>query len=304
MTTPGNSSKATPKKKEIPLTPSNPLTFFLMCIIYLIKKIVFASAHVKIGAYMFALIICSLLKDFNLINQRYYLSRKQSLLNVYFVKFGWAWTLVTTVPFVLMTSIVITNGNQNLVRKNLTRLIIATFFWYTLTSLFEIIDTRTGRCSLKSVQTKLDCKVNRNEWLESFDISGHTFLLMYSLLVMVEESKVFEHWEALKKNLESKAQEAAENNETDKKIKWFIILTPFIKFFLISMAILAVLWEFMLLVTFLYYHEMMHKLIAACFAIAAWFITYQTWFSYRNLFLSPGLPGDDLKLSENSSKNK
>ena len=247
---------------------------------YFIRRTLLVSEYNKIGFNIIALLICSFLKELSFVSQPFYLTSKKSFLNIYFVKIGWAWTLILTIPFVLLSSSVVSNGKINLMIQNIIRLMIATLNWYLMTNLFEQIDIITGRCKSKEFSKKLDCKRNGNEWIDSFDISGHTFLLMYSLLVMSEEAKVFELWENKK------------YEESIKKFKWFNVFTPFVKILIASMSILTVLWELMLVVTFLYYHEFTHKLLAAFFAISAWYLTYKRWFARKDLFLSPGLPGD------------
>ncbi len=93
--------------------------FFLMIVVSALKKFVFAPTFIKIGIYVGTLIVCSLIRDFNLIGSDTYLAHKNNIFNVYFVKLGWFWTLLICTPFVLMTSIVYTGFNKFYIRNNI-----------------------------------------------------------------------------------------------------------------------------------------------------------------------------------------
>lgn len=250
------------------------------------------------------------MKDFNLVYKSPYFTNKSNFLNMYMVKLGWFWTLVVTMPFILMTSIVYTGCNQLAIRNNLLRIVVATGLWFVWTKLFDYIDTHTGSCMSPAHRDKLGCKLNKHEWI-GFDISGHTFILLHALFLMLEEVKVYNHWEQIRKkvrdnilNHEKRANDNStpfnENNINglsssselliDRVTYWYIKLNNYIKLNFFLMAVLALLWEMMLFVTFIYYHTIMHKLIAAFCAIISWFLTYKVWYANKN-FMSPGLPG-------------
>ena len=299
---PTNRPSSRKQLKKILETPTSPLNFVLMCLVFVFKRFVFSPLHVKIGLYMSALLVCSVLKDFHLISNMNYFAQKNNVFNVYFVKFGWAWTLIACIPFVLMTSLVYTAYNLNVVKNHLIRIAIATLAWYVFTSSFDYIDSLTGKCTNKEIALKHVCKKSKHEWINGFDISGHTFILMHSLFMMIEEVKVFHDWDLFHRKLSEKLgfstsdKEPGEKATIDNQYKRAEILyklfTPFIKLNFIFMAILALLWEAMLLTTFLYFHTIMHKLVAASLAIIVWFFTYKTWYANPNLLISPGLPGD------------
>ncbi len=155
--------------------------------------------------------------------------------------------------------------------------------------MFDYFDRRTGVCVNRVYQTKTACKLSKHEWVNSFDISGHTFILMYCLFVMLEEVKVFYKWENIKQKLLT--GEPEKNANFNKLKKYYNIFTPFIQINFIAIALFTLLWEIMLLSTFLYFHTMLHKIIAAFVAIICWFFTYNMYYRNDNYFLSPGLPG-------------
>jgi hypothetical protein len=287
------------RKKNIELSTAGPLGFFYMVIINIFKRFVFAPTHVKIGVYFGALLVGSFLKDLNFFTQSSYLAQKSNVFNKYFVKLGWAWTLAVCTPFITMTSIVYTGCNQNSIRKNLFRLAVATVIWFVFTGVFDIIDSFTGNCIKPTHKTKVECKLNRHEWINGFDISGHTFILMHSLFLMLEEVRIFNQWDSFHKKLEEKLRNNDNSNISpysedpiERAEFWFKKLTPYIKLNFFLMALLALLWEAMLFSTFIYFHTIMHKLVAASFAVTCWFLTYKTWYANKELFLSPGLPGE------------
>ena len=288
------------EKIKIETTSQGPLNFIYMCLMVVFKRFVFAPAHVKIGVYMGALLICSVLKDFNIVGKNNFFAYKHNFLNQYVVKLGWLWSLVVLLPFIGMTSAVYTGFNFKYICQHLSRLAIATFFWFSLTTLFDKIDTNTGKCAHNVIRTKKECKTNNHEWL-GFDISGHTFLLMYALLIMLEEVKVFYSWESFHRRLNEKlindsnekidSLSPISENAIERAAYWYKLLTPLIKLNFFIMAVLALLYEVMLLSTFLYFHTIMHKLLAAFTAVIIWFLTYKTWYPNRNILLNPGMPG-------------
>lgn len=288
--------KSTGPKQSIDSTGDpNAGNFILLITLSIFKKFVFAPTHIKIGLYCFALVVCSLIRDFNLIGHNLYFAQKNNIFNVYFVKLGWFWTLLICTPFILMTSIVYTGFNKMFIRNNLARLLVATVMWYFFTTVFDKIDQKTGQCAKASIRTKHECKLSKHEWLNGFDISGHTFILMYALFIMIEEVKIYTKWEQIRKKLNELAKNDDFTPSTEKAYYWYNLLTPYIKLNFIMMALLVLLWEIMLLSTFLFFHTIMHKLIAASIAIIAWFVTYRVWYSDSMMFMSPGLPGNGIE---------
>ena len=288
---PNRSAQTNQIKKNLNCSQQSVLGFFNSFIIYIFKRIVLCPVHIKVGIYLMAIIICSLIKDFKLIPPNYYLSYKQNIFNKYFVKLGWGWTLAVITPFVLMTSSVYNCLNLISIKNHLIRIFLATIFWFTFTSIFEYIDNQTGNCALNDFKTKMLCKKNQQEWVNGFDISGHTFLLMHSLFLMNEESVVFSLWTKYYDNLENKEKLESSNERFYKQAKdLHQKVTPFVKLNFIFIGLLSILWEVMLLSTCLFFHTMMHKLLAACCAIGVWFLTYKSWYANQNSPLSPGLP--------------
>ncbi|KAK4140924.1 inositol phospholipid synthesis and fat-storage-inducing TM-domain-containing protein [Dichotomopilus funicola] len=144
-----------------------------------------------------------------------YFARKDNLLNVVFVKRGWAW--VSVVVFVFwgthprLGSNTNTSGREGrgkgLVR-GLMRYGLVTAWWVFVTQWFfgpAIIDRgfrwSGGRCevveeavrvsgdavSAKEVFTAAACKASGGNWSGGHDISGHVFLLVLGSFFLVQE---------------------------------------------------------------------------------------------------------------------
>jgi hypothetical protein len=276
-------------KRNIDNTATSPLNFVYLCLMFVLKRLIFTNIRIKIGIYLLAILVCSLMKDFNILDSGNYLAEKNNIFNKYFVKLGWAWTTGLLVPFVVMSSLVYTGFNVTSICRHLFRTCIATLIWFAFTSTFEYIDSQTGLCLNRSLTTKSHCRLERSEWLMGFDISGHVFILIHSLLLILEEVNFFNRWENLHKKLESSV-----SSQDYQSLEWFGTLTPILRCNFLLLAMLVILWEVMLLTTCLFFHTIMHKLVAAVCAIVCWFVTYKMWYSNRDAVFSPGLPADGL----------
>uniref|UniRef100_A0A0K8TSM9 Putative inositol phospholipid synthesis protein scs3p n=1 Tax=Tabanus bromius TaxID=304241 RepID=A0A0K8TSM9_TABBR len=289
--TPRNETKGT----RPTATPTSVREVLLMMILHICKKFIFFDTNLKVGLYLCSLFLVSLIGDF-MPFPRTYFARSDNLFNVYFVKMGWAWTLVLSGPFLFMTSYTLCCGNtQKLLKQHLPRILIATGFWFVWTKLFNIVETSYGRCSARSFYTKSSCLKAGHLWY-GFDISGHAFILIYSSLVLIEEAKPIIKWESIREHLRNEehnrniAEPSSSNplrNLTDTEIKMLKTLyekyTPAIRTLFIGMAALQLLWDVMLISTMLYYHRMVEKVLSGIIAVLTWFFTYRAW--YPSTFL-------------------
>ena len=218
------SGSSRPPKMSIDCTQPSVQNFVYMCFMFVFKRFVFAPTHIKIGIYMSALIVLSVMRDFRdgganaHAHSTNYLAQKHNIFNQYFVKLGWAWTLTALVPFVTMTSLVYTSFNPALMKNHLARIIVATVFWYMLTNSFDLIDSFTGQCSVADARSKSECKGKRHEWINGFDISGHTFIPIYSLLIMVEEVRIFNEWVRFRQQFDVSRLQIFDNDMNSKSI--------------------------------------------------------------------------------------
>lgn len=276
---------------------------FVLMIVHICKKILFFDTNLKIALYLGLLFLLSLIADVQAFPRTYF-SRSDNVFNRYFVKIGWFWTLFLTIPFNILTSYTTCCGNKRLVlTAHLTRLLVATFFWFTWTSIYNYIEISYGRCNLRSYTDKVSCLKNGNFW-NGFDLSGHCFILIYSSLVMIEEARAINGWEKIKDHIRD---EQFARNISDKSTrinplrnltpKEFQVLkgsyekyTPYVRGLLMAITILQVLWDVMLVSTILYYHIMIEKFLSGIIAILTWFITYRVWYPTPKIY--PNMPGD------------
>lgn len=132
-------------------SPTSIREILLMVVMYLCKKSIFFDTNIKVAIYLGGLFLISLIGDF-LPFPKTYLARSDNFLNVFFVKIGWGWTLILTLPFVILISYTLCCGNiYKTLSRNVTRILIATCFWFIWTKSFNYIESRYGRCLVKGI---------------------------------------------------------------------------------------------------------------------------------------------------------
>jgi len=83
-----------------------------------------------------------------------YLAKQNNILNIYFVKFSWGWTLLSLGGYLIATTIENTNSQihfnarRNVLLKLVIRLFIATMVWYFITESFLLVEEQTGVCAI------------------------------------------------------------------------------------------------------------------------------------------------------------
>ena len=175
-----------------------------------------------------------------------------------------------------------------IIKNNMSRLVIASLVWYSVTSFFNLVESKTGVCEITKYHKKESCRAHGYLW-RGFDISGHCFLLIFCNLVMYEEGKAYLGWERIKdyiRNEEHKrvSDDAGRSDTPLSKLKneEFLLVrfeltiklnfinsvlfrtqypksTPVVRSLFCLMAVLMMFWDFMLLITVLYFHMMIEK---------------------------------------------
>jgi hypothetical protein len=184
---------ATAKKpRNLPSSlPSNFSGTVRNAVICVVHRIIFAELKFKLIAYFLFVIIGSILKDGDLVPHTYFAS-KHNIFNQYFVKLGWAWSTILLVPFIYLTSSIYTCGQYKLIARQFIRLMVATGIWFVVTTLFVWIEEITGTCEFMDETSRNMCRKSGYEWQEGHDISGHTFILLYIILIINEEANVYD----------------------------------------------------------------------------------------------------------------
>lgn len=174
----------------------------------------------------------------------FYLTEKKNFLNQIFVKKGWAWTIILLLFFLL--------SSQSSGSGSLKKLLAASVYWFLITqwtfgpSLLERIYRSIGSCSVLHLKEFHLCYEGGGEW-DGLDISGHCFLLLHSSLLIWEEIRL---------------------SRSSFKLGNGIFL-----FSGLLLVLLLILWGVMLLVTVLYFHSVLEKILGTVLGLGFWYFT-------------------------------
>lgn len=171
-----------------------------------------------------------------------YKVEKTNVLNQYFVKLGWFWTNILLLPLFYLT---IADTDRESVAQTFARIICNSGAWYLSVNLFQILDGITG-----------------------YDISGHTFLLIFSNLIIFSELRLL----AGKQQLQDERQTKRTGDSVRQQSK-LLHLNSLQQLRIVKLSLLALtlVWDFMLIQTALYYHTWFQKTLAAAWAISCWY---------------------------------
>ncbi|XP_026097703.1 acyl-coenzyme A diphosphatase FITM2 [Carassius auratus] len=208
----------------------------------------------------------SILKPTGLVPESYF-SNSRNVLNLYFVKVSWGWTIILLLPFIFYSNLY--NRSHTFMLRRLTSLLVATFIWYTCTGTFFYIEDITGSCYASDtmqvihgeITTKAACRKAGFIW-DGFDISGHSFILTYSSLVIVEEMVPMLHIPQSHRNI-------------------------CLDCLYIALNAIVAIWIWMFGCTSVYFHDIIDKVIGTLCGILGWYLTYVVWYPMP---FSPGLP--------------
>ncbi|XP_054465477.1 acyl-coenzyme A diphosphatase FITM2 [Anoplopoma fimbria] len=213
----------------------------------------------------------SILKELELVPQTYFSSNRNAL-NVYFVKVSWGWTLLLLTPFLLLSNSSFSRSASFLGRRLLS-LAVATTIWYVFTETFFYIEDATGSCFEtdgidvinKEFTSKVSCRRAGYQW-DGYDISGHSFILAYSALFIIEETAPM----AFLKTASLSA-----------------LTKTVLNLLYVALNLIVIVWVWMFACTSVYFHDPSHKLLGTICGLLGWYLTYRVW--YLKPF-SPGLP--------------
>ncbi|XP_030749998.1 fat storage-inducing transmembrane protein [Sitophilus oryzae] len=283
--------------------PTSIKEIFTLMVLFICKKSLFFDTNLKVALYLGCLFLISLIADVATIPKTY-LSRSDNIFNKYFVKFAWGWNLMLIVPFLTFTSYIYCCGQiKKITKHHLPRIVIATFFWYFWTKIFNIVEASFGKCQIKQYGSKETCLKAGHVW-NGFDTSGHSFILIYGSLFLIEETRSMINWDSIKEYLRLEehnrvTKDTAQStnplrnlSEAEFKTLQFNYekYTPYIRGFFVLITLFQILWDVMLVSTMLYYHVMIEKFVGGCLAILTWFFTYRFWYVHPKLL--PKLPGE------------
>lgn len=87
---------------------------------------------------------------------------------------------------------------------------------------FVRVERHTSRCEHHHSHfgTRDECHSGGGQWLPGFDISGHTFLLIYSALLLSEEASAYRNWPSALRSTPSHIRRADEYLFFKRASKW------------------------------------------------------------------------------------
>uniref|UniRef100_A0A6V7HM69 FIT family protein n=1 Tax=Bracon brevicornis TaxID=1563983 RepID=A0A6V7HM69_9HYME len=280
-------------------SPSSIGLIMTTMLLHVCKKSLLFDTSVKVGIYFLGIVLISGTAEAYPPPKTYF-ARSDNVFNRFFVKWSWAWLLSVIVPWLLLTSQTIGCGRRSVTIKHVLRIMIATFMWLVCTKWFTYIENTYGRCMNTkdlTLQTKSSCLKAGKFW-RGFDISGHSFILIYASLILAEEGAALVGWEGINdimvkeeysRNMAEKCSGALSKlTDTELSIlkKNYRLFSPYIRGLFVGMTLQQILWDVMLVSTMLYYHSMAEKFIGGAFAVLVWFFTYR-WL-FKICLMSPG----------------
>ncbi|CAJ0946179.1 unnamed protein product, partial [Mesorhabditis belari] len=265
-----NSSNGTSMPKSPPglgRTRSSPLNtpnFALGMLIQMARKLLFLDVRQKAMVHIGLVTVFSLFALFFTftLESSFFgsLAQKESIFNQYGVKIGWFWTLFVVGPFIFYSS-KLHHKNAKSIFMDLMRLLVATLMWYMTIQTFHWVREKTSRCDKSLMFSRDKCSEQGGHWIPGMDISGHCFLMLYSILIISEEASAFRSWNKLEV-------------DSDVNTQQFQLDSFVAQCFFVLMMVLHVFWDVQIVISCLYYHFFIDKFLGASFAIICWYFTY------------------------------
>ncbi|KAI6234243.1 hypothetical protein M3Y99_00820300 [Aphelenchoides fujianensis] len=238
-------------------------------LVQMARKLLFVSPLKKALFYVAMISALSTISLYVDLPENYFM-QKHNVFNVYGTKLGWFWTVTVMAPFIALTSFLHHNSTA-LTFAHLLRLVVATLFWWGCTNTFTFFERMTGKCMGATAGQRRECFDLGGKWVPGFDISGHTFILLYSILLMSEEAISFRNWPLSPKATPVRPPTKGDQTEFQKR-------TRTVQWLFIGIFFVHIIWDFQLVITSFYYHAISHKVLGALFAVASWFVTYRVWY--------------------------
>lgn len=237
-------------------------------------------------------------------NTEGFFKNKKNILNIIFVKKGWAWTTLVIIIFYVLVYFKnkknseknISQSNKNIFKKALISYIMATLWWIFFTQWFfgyplihRFFLFSGGKCYIKKKMfseesneidflrfsvSHNDCKYLNGIWKHGHDISGHVFLITHSSLFLFLESSYFwNSWSSVMNdflimtNLTNFVKNKKNLKDLNLNIIGFLLKNPHI-----LIIPLLILWHLMLFCTNIYFHSVSEKLSALFLGYLGMFI--------------------------------
>ncbi|KAI1708866.1 inositol phospholipid synthesis and fat-storage-inducing TM domain-containing protein [Ditylenchus destructor] len=250
-----------------------------MRVVSIAKKYLFLDVRYRAMSYFGAIILLSYLAAILSPSKSSYLVQKHNVLNQYGTKLGWFWTSILLIPFMWLTS-TLHYESMSKALCALSRYAIATLLWYLCTGIFMHVEHQTSGCFDDKSNDFSECSGSDRccigQRAAGFDISGHMFLLLYSILIINEEVSSFWNWPRAPRTTPMHIPNVSEYNAYKKT-------TKYIRHLFVGLFCLHIFWDLQLVITVLFYHEFLHKVFAAAIAVLCWASTYRLLFPFASI---------------------
>ena len=242
----------------------------------LTNTILYFPATTKAIILVILIFICSIVPS-SIKPQSEFFEDTDNILNKYYVKWLWGWTLICIVPVVFITSILYTGLNFMGVVCHFGRVATGHVIWYVMTSLFIWFRKVAGVCSNDEIFNYSQCVNQGNIW-DGIDISGHVFLIVYCVLVITEEYKAVQSntWDSYGNFFNSEQHYVSKLPDWKRRLlPWIHSNTGIVVKRLEMVAVLEMILDVvMVTVTSLYYHTFFEKISGLLIALTCWYLTY------------------------------
>ena len=199
---------------------------------------------------------------------------KENPLNQYYVKYNWGWTLLFLVPTVALTALLYTGMELRVALRHLLRLILNHLIWFVGTNSFLWYQRYVGACSNTAFTNRSTCLAQGHTW-DDVDISGHVFLLSFSTMVISEEvisisPRAWNNYRLSPLNPPLPQRKISLLSGLHKNQ-----LTNLIVYLLEVVAGVEIILNIaMMLITCLYFHTFLEKILALVISLSSWYISY------------------------------
>ncbi|CAL4174055.1 unnamed protein product [Meganyctiphanes norvegica] len=204
-----------------------------------------------------------------------FLTGKRSYFNQIFVKFGWGWTLSLLLLFQLCF-IFIYSQRWLYLRNIAIKTFFTTLFFYVWCQIiFPLVEEFNGECkyngNIIDISKRQCIKSPEHAYKSYFDISGHAYLMSYCVLILMHEAHQVE-------DLLKALRHPGKYENLVPCAPQFAAFLVAISFILIT--ILTLLWDFMIIVTMIYFHTFTEIILGVILAILMYLIIYEKILPY------------------------
>ena len=214
-------------------------------------------------------------------------SARENAVNQYFVKLSWFWTLVCVAPLSMCSGYLLGGVSIRGLLVSGARMAVATAAWWGLTTVFLQIDDAVGLCSSGDVTDKAACYRAGHTWF-GFDISGHVFLLTYSILLLTEECQVLKVINSLQNDHGTSIKMITTDKSRQMWAREVLKLSKgFVQYCQILCFVFIVCAGVMVCATCLFFHTFSEKVLGLLLAGLVWWLTYKGIFSSKFLDWMP-----------------